>query len=59
MLKRNLIFGAALSIAMAISVGALAQEKEFPSRPLRIFVPFTAGSGSDTTATVSPPAAST
>ena len=50
MVKRNLIVCGALSMAMAFSVGALAQEKEFPTKPLRIFVPFTAGSGSDTTA---------
>jgi tripartite-type tricarboxylate transporter receptor subunit TctC len=50
MLKRYFGSGCAVLIAMAFSVCSLAQDKEFPSRPLRIFVPFTAGSGSDTTA---------
>ena len=50
MLKRNFLTGCALSLAMALCTGAVAQDKDFPSKPFRIFVPFTAGSGSDTSA---------
>jgi len=49
MLKRNFIVTAAL-MAMSLSASVLAQDKDFPSKPFRIFVPFTAGSGSDTSA---------
>jgi tripartite-type tricarboxylate transporter receptor subunit TctC len=35
---------------VAISPLALAQSKDFPNRPVKIIVPFTAGSGSDTSA---------
>ena len=48
MLKRNFFFAATLAIALTGSV--FAQEKDFPTKPFRIFVPFTAGSGSDTSA---------
>jgi tripartite-type tricarboxylate transporter receptor subunit TctC len=48
MLKRNFFFVAILVIALTGNV--FAQDKDFPSKPFRIFVPFTAGSGSDTSA---------
>ena len=46
-IRRTLIAGAALALACSIS---LAQEKDFPNRPLRIIVPFGAGSSSDANA---------
>ena len=49
MLKRNLLITATL-MALSMSASVFAQDKEFPSKPFRIFVPFTAGSGSDTSA---------
>ena len=49
MLKRNFLLAATLT-TMALTGNVFAQDKEFPSKPLRIFVPFTAGSGSDTSA---------
>jgi len=48
MLKRNFFFVATLAIALTGNV--FAQDKDFPTKPFRIFVPFTAGSGSDTSA---------
>ncbi|MSP34274.1 MAG: tripartite tricarboxylate transporter substrate binding protein [Limnohabitans sp.] len=48
MLKRNFFFAATLAFALTGSV--FAQNKDFPTKPFRIFVPFTAGSGSDTSA---------
>jgi len=48
MLKRNFFFVATLVIALTGNV--FAQDKDFPTKPFRIFVPFTAGSGSDTSA---------
>jgi tripartite-type tricarboxylate transporter receptor subunit TctC len=47
MRKRTLIGGAALAAACAL-VGA--QDKDFPNRPLKIIVPFAAGSSSDSNA---------
>ena len=44
------LFTLATFLALTLSFGALAQDKEFPTKPFRIFVPFTAGSGSDTSA---------
>jgi tripartite-type tricarboxylate transporter receptor subunit TctC len=44
------LFTLASFLALTLSFGASAQDKEFPSKPFRIFVPFTAGSGSDTSA---------
>jgi tripartite-type tricarboxylate transporter receptor subunit TctC len=49
MTLRRLYTLAAL-LAVTFSFGAVAQDKEFPTKPFRIFVPFTAGSGSDTSA---------
>lgn len=50
MLKRNLLTGCFVALTLALSSVAMAQDKDFPSKPFRIFVPFTAGSGSDTSA---------
>ncbi len=44
------LFTLATFLALTLSFGASAQDKEFPTKPFRIFVPFTAGSGSDTSA---------
>ena len=45
--RRTLIAGAVLGAAWSL---AAAQDKDFPNHPLRIIVPFTAGSSSDTNA---------
>lgn len=45
--KRTFIIGSALALAAAL---AGAQDKDFPNRPLRIIVPFAAGSSSDSNA---------
>ena len=50
MFKRQFVMGGTVMLAVLMAVGAAAQEKDFPTKPLRILVPFTAGSGSDTTA---------
>ena len=47
LIRRTLIAGAALTLACSLG---LAQDKEFPNRPLRIIVPFGAGSSSDANA---------
>jgi tripartite-type tricarboxylate transporter receptor subunit TctC len=47
MITRNLVIAATV-MALSLSANVFAQDKEFPSKPFRIFVPFTAGSGSDT-----------
>ena len=46
--KRHFVSGVAGALALLLAGASLAQE--FPTKPLRILVPFTAGSGSDTTA---------
>jgi tripartite-type tricarboxylate transporter receptor subunit TctC len=46
---KKLMFGAALMLAAPL---AFAQAANFPSKPIRIIVPFNAGSGSDTGARV-------
>ena len=45
--KRSLIAGAALALACSL---VMAQDKDFPNHPLRIIVPFGAGSSSDANA---------
>lgn len=45
--KRRLVLAIT---GMAIAGGSLAQSNSYPSRPIRIVVPFTSGSGSDTSA---------
>jgi tripartite-type tricarboxylate transporter receptor subunit TctC len=47
--KRNLLITATLT-ALSFNASVFAQDKDFPSKPFRVFVPFTAGSGSDTSA---------
>lgn len=46
---KKMLFHAALMLAAPL---ALAQAPAFPSKPIRIIVPFNAGSGSDTGARV-------
>lgn len=46
MKRRELVFGAAGSLALGSKAG-LAQSDDYPSRPIRAIVPFTAGSASD------------
>ena len=50
MFKRHFVTGGTVMLAVLMATTAFAQEKDFPTKPLRILVPFTAGSGSDTTA---------
>ena len=50
MFKRHFVMGGSVMLAVLMASSASAQEKDFPTKPLRILVPFTAGSGSDTTA---------
>ncbi len=50
MLSKQWQIGAGVVLALLQVSSAWAQDKEFPTKPLRILVPFTAGSGSDTTA---------
>ena len=50
MFKRQFVMGGTVMLAVLMATTAFAQEKDFPTKPLRILVPFTAGSGSDTTA---------
>ncbi len=50
MFKRHFVTGGTVMLAVLMAASASAQEKDFPTKPLRILVPFTAGSGSDTTA---------
>jgi len=45
-----LLASAAFTSAVASGIAAAESASEFPSRPLRIIVPFTAGSGSDSSA---------
>ena len=50
MYKRHFVMCGSAMLAVLMATSAYAQEKDFPTKPLRILVPFTAGSGSDTTA---------
>ena len=50
MLRRTFSIGCAASIATLALLGAPAHAQDFPSKPIRIVVPFTAGGGVDTLA---------
>ncbi|MDW5443198.1 tripartite tricarboxylate transporter substrate binding protein [Polaromonas sp. SM01] len=50
--RRQILTTLSLSTAALLSMSALAQEASFPSRPIRIIVPFSAGGVVDSTARI-------